>query len=73
MEQHRKQDKFHFWSCRCLRMDSLSQILTQANIQAHSRVLVVDGCNGLVLAALMEKMGGQCLSYSSRKKIFTSS
>ena len=40
-------------------MDSLSQILTQANVQANSKLLLVDGCNGLVLAALMEKMAGK--------------
>ena len=42
-------------------MDSLSQILTQANVQANSKLLLVDGCNGLVLAALMEKMAGNRL------------
>ena len=40
-------------------MDSLSQMLTQANVQANSKLLLVDGCNGLVLAALMEKMAGK--------------
>ncbi|KAM4633189.1 tRNA (adenine(58)-N(1))-methyltransferase non-catalytic subunit TRM6 [Polymixia lowei] len=41
-----------------LRYDTLAQILTQANIHAGSKVLVFDTCAGLVLGAVMERMGG---------------
>lgn len=41
-----------------LRPDSLAQILTHANVRAHSNVAVVDTCLGLVLGAVMERLGG---------------
>ncbi|XP_035686086.1 tRNA (adenine(58)-N(1))-methyltransferase non-catalytic subunit TRM6-like [Branchiostoma floridae] len=41
-----------------LRVDTLSQMLTVGNIHAHSKVIVVDTCQGLVLGAVMERMGG---------------
>ncbi|KAM7368144.1 hypothetical protein PAMP_014391 [Pampus punctatissimus] len=41
-----------------LRYDTLSQMLTLANIHAGSKVLVFETCAGLVLGAVMERMGG---------------
>ena len=41
-----------------LRPDTLAQILTHANVRAHSNVAVVDTCLGLVLGAVMERLGG---------------
>lgn len=41
-----------------LRLDSLAQILTMANVRASSRLIVVESCQGLVLGAVMERMGG---------------
>ena len=41
-----------------LRVDTLSQMLSAANVQAHGRVLVLDHCGGLVTGAVMERMGG---------------
>ncbi|KAM4522225.1 tRNA (adenine(58)-N(1))-methyltransferase non-catalytic subunit TRM6 [Odontesthes bonariensis] len=41
-----------------LRYDALAQMLTLANIHAGSKVLVFDTCAGLVLGAIMERMGG---------------
>ncbi|KAM8725662.1 tRNA (adenine(58)-N(1))-methyltransferase non-catalytic subunit TRM6 [Acanthopagrus schlegelii] len=41
-----------------LRYDTLAQMLTLANIHAGSKVLVFDTCAGLVLGAIMERMGG---------------
>uniref|UniRef100_A0A8C4I9E6 tRNA (adenine(58)-N(1))-methyltransferase non-catalytic subunit TRM6 n=1 Tax=Dicentrarchus labrax TaxID=13489 RepID=A0A8C4I9E6_DICLA len=43
---------------RHLRYDTLAQMLTLANIHAGSKVLVFDTCAGLVLGAVMERMGG---------------
>ncbi|XP_077443277.1 tRNA (adenine(58)-N(1))-methyltransferase non-catalytic subunit TRM6 [Stigmatopora argus] len=41
-----------------LRFDTLAQMLTLANIHAGSKVLVFESCAGLVLGAVMERMGG---------------
>ncbi|XP_054618605.1 tRNA (adenine(58)-N(1))-methyltransferase non-catalytic subunit TRM6 isoform X2 [Dunckerocampus dactyliophorus] len=41
-----------------LRYDMLAQMLTLANIHAGSKVLVFETCAGLVLGAVMERMGG---------------
>lgn len=41
-----------------LRYDALAQMLTLANIHAGSKVLVFETCSGLVLGAVMERMGG---------------
>uniref|UniRef100_A0AAQ5YC45 tRNA (adenine(58)-N(1))-methyltransferase non-catalytic subunit TRM6 n=1 Tax=Amphiprion ocellaris TaxID=80972 RepID=A0AAQ5YC45_AMPOC len=41
-----------------LRYDTLAQMLTLANIHAHSKVLVFETCAGLVLGSIMERMGG---------------
>lgn len=44
-----------------LRYDTLAQMLTLANIHAGSKVLVFETCAGLVLGAVMERMGGMLL------------
>uniref|UniRef100_A0A3B5LR18 tRNA (adenine(58)-N(1))-methyltransferase non-catalytic subunit TRM6 n=1 Tax=Xiphophorus couchianus TaxID=32473 RepID=A0A3B5LR18_9TELE len=44
--------------CRHLRYDTLAQMLTLGNIHAGSKVLVFETCAGLVLGAIMERMGG---------------
>lgn len=41
-----------------LRYDTLAQMLTLANIHAGSKLLVFETCAGLVLGAVMERMGG---------------
>ncbi|XP_037541264.1 tRNA (adenine(58)-N(1))-methyltransferase non-catalytic subunit TRM6 [Nematolebias whitei] len=41
-----------------LRYDTLAQLLTLSNIHAGSKVLVFETCAGLVLGAVMERMGG---------------
>jgi tRNA (adenine-N(1)-)-methyltransferase non-catalytic subunit len=41
-----------------LRADALALLLSLANVAAHARVLVVEGCGGLVLAAAAERLGG---------------
>ncbi|KAM8946240.1 tRNA (adenine(58)-N(1))-methyltransferase non-catalytic subunit TRM6 [Pelodytes ibericus] len=41
-----------------LRYDTLAQMLTLGNIHAGSKVLVMETCAGLVLGAVMERMGG---------------
>ncbi|XP_033115871.1 tRNA (adenine(58)-N(1))-methyltransferase non-catalytic subunit TRM6-like [Anneissia japonica] len=41
-----------------IRMDTMSQILTQGNIQAGLNVLLVETCQGLLLSAVVERMAG---------------
>lgn len=41
-----------------LRYDTLAQMLTMGNIHAGCKVLVFETCAGLVLGAVMERMGG---------------
>ena len=45
-------------------MDSLSQILTMSNIQYNSKVLLVESCQGLVAGAILNRLGGEALSYN---------
>ncbi|RVX03289.1 hypothetical protein CK203_019859 [Vitis vinifera] len=41
-----------------LRVDTLSLLLSMANIAAHSDVLVVDMVGGLLTGAVAERLGG---------------
>ncbi|XP_053316391.1 tRNA (adenine(58)-N(1))-methyltransferase non-catalytic subunit TRM6 [Spea bombifrons] len=41
-----------------LRYDTLAQMLTLGNIHANSKIIVMETCAGLVLGAIMERMGG---------------
>ncbi|XP_033631675.1 tRNA (adenine(58)-N(1))-methyltransferase non-catalytic subunit TRM6-like [Asterias rubens] len=42
-----------------LRIDTLAQILTAANIQSGINVMMMETCQGLLLGAIMERMAGQ--------------
>lgn len=44
---------------RDLRPDSLSQLMSLANVRPGSRLLVVDDVHGLVVGACLERMAGQ--------------
>lgn len=50
-----------------LRYDTLAQMLTLGNIRAGNKMIVMETCAGLVLGAVMERMGGE--SYSSFSNI----
>lgn len=41
-------------------MDTLSILLSMANVTAHSDVLVVDMIGGILTGAVAERMGGIC-------------
>ncbi|KAJ3350333.1 tRNA (adenine(58)-N(1))-methyltransferase non-catalytic subunit trm6 [Allomyces javanicus] len=41
-----------------MRIDVLSLLLTSANVRAHSRLLIYDDTQGMVTAAVLERMGG---------------
>ena len=51
--------------CSHLRYDTLAQMLTLANIHAGSKILVFETCAGLVLGAIMERMGGMLVLLTS--------
>lgn len=44
---------------RQLRPDSLSQIMTMANVRPGGKLLVIDDVHGMVVAAAVERMGGE--------------
>lgn len=54
---------YHFqrWSdkVRGMRTDSLAQMMSFSNIAPGGRYIIVDGVNGLLAAACVERMGGQ--------------
>jgi len=41
-----------------LRLDSLSQVLNHANVRSGSRLMVVESCHGVLLGAILERLGG---------------
>ena len=45
--------------CSYLRVDTLAIMLSYSNIHSGSKVVVVDGVQGLLLAAAMERTGGR--------------
>jgi tRNA (adenine-N(1)-)-methyltransferase non-catalytic subunit len=47
---------------RDLRPDTLSQLLNMANIRPGGRYIVVDDASGLVVSAILERMGGNAMS-----------
>ncbi len=42
-----------------LREDTLSQMLTMSNVQAHSNIIVMETTQGFLTGALLERMGGK--------------
>lgn len=42
-----------------MRYDTLAQMLTLGNIRAGNKMIVMETCSGLVLGAMMERMGGK--------------
>lgn len=42
-----------------MRYDTLAQMLTLGNIRAGNKMIVMETCAGLVLGAVMERMGGK--------------
>ncbi|RHZ59921.1 hypothetical protein Glove_360g58 [Diversispora epigaea] len=43
---------------REMRIDSLSQMLTLANVRAYSKMLVIDDTQGLLISGVLERLGG---------------
>lgn len=50
-----------------MRMDTIAQILTYANVAAHRNVMVVDSCKGLLLAAVLDRVAtfGTIVNFSA--------
>ena len=53
MHYHLRPDKIGF-----LRLDTVSQLLSLANVRYGSRLLVVDNFGGLIIGGVLERMGG---------------
>jgi tRNA (adenine-N(1)-)-methyltransferase non-catalytic subunit len=43
---------------RYMRVDTLAQILTIANVHSGCNVMLVESCQGLVTGAVLERLGG---------------
>lgn len=41
-----------------MRIDTVAQILTYSNIAAHRNVLMLENCKGLLMASVVERLGG---------------
>lgn len=52
-------------------MDTLAQILTYGNVHAFTNVAVVDTCSGLVVGAVLERLGGKEISYTCSYVVIT--
>ena len=42
-----------------MRLDTVGQILTCSNVHAHSNMLIMETTQGLLLTAMLERMGGE--------------
>ena len=50
----------HFSACFSnLRYDSIAQLLTLANVRAHTNVMLCESVGGLLLGAVTERLGGK--------------
>ena len=49
-------------------MDTLAQVLTLSNLQADSKVLLVETCQGLLAGAILDRLTSMysCYMYSRR-------
>lgn len=45
---------------RDIRMDTLSQMLSLANVRPGGRYIIVDEASGLVVSAVLDRLGGEC-------------
>lgn len=51
-------------------MDSLAQILTQANVRSTSKFMVVESCSGLVIGSVLERLAGNVLVVERKVEYF---
>lgn len=42
-----------------MRTDTIGQIITYSNVHAHSNMIVMETTQGLLLTAMLERMGGE--------------
>jgi hypothetical protein len=47
-----------------MRVDTLSQMLNLGNVRPGGRYIVVDEASGMVVSALLERLGGQFLTHT---------
>ena len=54
----------HFNACFSnLRYDSIAQLLTLANVRAHTNVMLCESVGGLLLGAVTERLGGKVVEH----------
>jgi hypothetical protein len=56
---------YHWFNCcqfcyRALRMDNISQILAYANVRSGCNLILQENCSGLLLGAILKRLGGKC-------------
>lgn len=51
-------------------MDSLAQILTQANVRSTAKFMVVESCSGLVIGSVLERLAGNVLVVERKVEYF---
>ncbi len=47
-----------------LRIDTLSQMMNLGNVRPGGRYIVVDDASGMVVSAVLERLGGQFLTHT---------
>jgi hypothetical protein len=50
-----------------MRTDALSQLLFMANLRLDTQIVVVESCSGLVIASILERVGGLEFDIPKRK------
>jgi hypothetical protein len=56
---------------RDLRPDTLGQIMLLANVRPGGRLLVVEDLHGMIVAAAVERMGGESIPTPQQRSILT--
>jgi len=46
-----------------MRIDTLSQMMNLGNVRPGGRYIAVDGASGVLVSALLERLGGQLLCH----------
>jgi tRNA (adenine-N(1)-)-methyltransferase non-catalytic subunit len=53
-----------------MRIDTLSQMMNLGNVRPGGRYIVVDDASGMVVSAVLERLGGWFLTYASLTPVF---
>jgi Gcd10p family len=50
-----------------MRVDTLSQMMNLGNVRPGGRYIVVDDASGIVVSAVLERLGGQSLTHHASR------